>query len=156
MKIIYGSEGEKGPWKRHKVSKNQKRTIKRRTNKISLCAFSNTEEIQRRHREEKRTWENQEYSTEMSLLARPEVAVAVPLTGSLQVGLKINFLFFFRNYSRSHTAFFIYDKKILLRKKINISYFLFSKIILQSFKRLILLRMWATCRRRSQWQTRPS
>ena len=29
----------------------------------------------------------------MSLLARPEVAVAAPLTGSLQVGLKIVFLF---------------------------------------------------------------
>ena len=62
----------------------------------------------------------------MSLLARPEVAVAAPLTGSLQVGLKINFLFS-SEISRSHTAFFIYNEKILLRKKINISYFLFFK-----------------------------
>ena len=91
-----------------------------------MCLFKyrgDTEETQRRKKDLRKS----RITTEMSLLARPEVAVAAPLTGSLQVGLKINFLFFFRNYSRSHTAFFIYDKKILLRKKINISYFLFFK-----------------------------
>ena len=57
----------------------------------------------------------------MSLLARPEVAVAAPLTGSLQVGLKMNhnFLFSSSEIIRDLTVFFKYDKQS--KKKINIS-----------------------------------
>ena len=60
----------------------------------------------------------------MSLLARPEVAVAAPLTGSLQVGLKIDFLFLQKlfeisplstNMIKNLTLFFQkYSSKVLI------------------------------------------
>ena len=72
-------------------------------------------------KEKKNKKKEQKKRRKMSLLARPEVAVAAPLTGSLQVGFQMNhnFLFSSSEIIRDLTVFFKYDKKS--KKKINIS-----------------------------------